>query len=203
MTKLKSKKMTKSTFAIIIMAIAMVAMLAFGGTYAYFTATNTAATTKDLTTGKVVLGVNEIASATTTKIVTNTVIASGVTVESNSNVDTWVVVQFSVKFDGTAASEEVIDFTVDNAWGTAIAGTTGSYYVQKVTGSEDTKTLSVCEEIKFVGDDASSTDKDGNVSYTNSYMDKTIEVSVQSWAVQAHDVADANAALVALGLKTA
>ena len=38
MTKMKSKKMTKSTFAIIIMAIAMVAMLAFGGTYAYFTA---------------------------------------------------------------------------------------------------------------------------------------------------------------------
>ena len=37
MTKLKSKKMSKSTFAIIIMAIAMVAMLAFGGTYAYFT----------------------------------------------------------------------------------------------------------------------------------------------------------------------
>ena len=39
MTKMKSKKMTKSTFAIIIMAIVMVAMLAFGGTYAYFTAT--------------------------------------------------------------------------------------------------------------------------------------------------------------------
>ena len=39
MTKLKSKKMTKSTFAVIIMAILMVAMLAFGGTYAYFTAT--------------------------------------------------------------------------------------------------------------------------------------------------------------------
>ena len=36
---MKSKKMTKSTFAIIIMAIIMVAMLAFGGTYAYFTAT--------------------------------------------------------------------------------------------------------------------------------------------------------------------
>ena len=41
MTKMKSKKMTKSTFAIIIMAVAMVAMLAFGGTYAYFTATAT------------------------------------------------------------------------------------------------------------------------------------------------------------------
>ena len=38
MTKAK-KKMTKSTFVIIIMAVAMVAMLAFGGTFAYFTAT--------------------------------------------------------------------------------------------------------------------------------------------------------------------
>ena len=38
MTKMKSKKMTKSTFAIVIMAIVMVAILAFGGTYAYFTA---------------------------------------------------------------------------------------------------------------------------------------------------------------------
>jgi len=37
MTKLKSKKMSKSTFAVIIMAILMVAMLAFGGTYAWFT----------------------------------------------------------------------------------------------------------------------------------------------------------------------
>ena len=40
MTKTK-KKMTKSTFVIIIMAVAMVAMLAFGGTFAYFTATAT------------------------------------------------------------------------------------------------------------------------------------------------------------------
>lgn len=38
MTKMKSKKMNKSTFAIVIMAIVMVAILAFGGTYAYFTA---------------------------------------------------------------------------------------------------------------------------------------------------------------------
>ena len=60
MTKMKSKKMTKSTFAIIIMAIAMVALLAFGGTYAYFTATTTAAeSTQTLTTGKVVLGTAE------------------------------------------------------------------------------------------------------------------------------------------------
>ena len=54
MTKMKSKKTTKSTFAIIIMGIIMVAMLAFGGTFAYFTAT---ATTKtgSVTTGTISL----------------------------------------------------------------------------------------------------------------------------------------------------
>ena len=54
MTKMKSKKMTKSTFAIIIMAIVMVAMLAFGGTYAYFTATSDK-NVASLTTGMVSL----------------------------------------------------------------------------------------------------------------------------------------------------
>ena len=48
MTKMKSKKMTKSTFAVIIMAVAMVAMLAFGGTYAYFTAQNAAVSTSGI-----------------------------------------------------------------------------------------------------------------------------------------------------------
>lgn len=55
MTKLKSKKMTKSTFAVIIMAILMVAMLAFGGTYAWFTATATQIDTEGVVTGKIVL----------------------------------------------------------------------------------------------------------------------------------------------------
>lgn len=43
--KSKSKKMSKSTLAIIIMAFVMVAMVAFGATYAYFTATATAKST--------------------------------------------------------------------------------------------------------------------------------------------------------------
>ncbi|MBE7076612.1 MAG: hypothetical protein E7374_01825 [Clostridiales bacterium] len=55
MTKLKSKKMTKSTIAIIVMAIVMVAMMAFGGTYAYFTATATGGSRK-FTTGTIRLG---------------------------------------------------------------------------------------------------------------------------------------------------
>ncbi len=62
MTKNKSRKMTKSTFAIIIMAIAMVAMLAFGGTYAYFTATATE-NSATITTGSVKLTASDIGTS--------------------------------------------------------------------------------------------------------------------------------------------
>ncbi len=56
MTKLKSKKMSKSTFAVIIMAIAMVALLAFSGSFAYFTAVaNGVDSTDSVTTGTVKL----------------------------------------------------------------------------------------------------------------------------------------------------
>lgn len=55
MTKMKSKKMAKSTFAIIIMGIVMVAMLAFGGTFAYFTAQTTKVESGNLTTGTIML----------------------------------------------------------------------------------------------------------------------------------------------------
>ena len=58
MTKMKSKKMSKSTLAIIIMAVALVALLAFGGTYAYFTATTYEKTTGSFTTGAIKLKSN-------------------------------------------------------------------------------------------------------------------------------------------------
>ena len=65
MTKLRSKKMTKSTFAVIIMAIAMVAMLAFGGTYAYFTAEAKDSKTT-VSIAKLELTLGDVASTTTT-----------------------------------------------------------------------------------------------------------------------------------------
>ena len=55
MTKMKSKKMNKSTFAVIIMAIVMVAMLAFGGTYAYFSANAVGESVGDINTAQLEL----------------------------------------------------------------------------------------------------------------------------------------------------
>ena len=98
MTKMKSKKMTKSTFAVIIMAIAMVAMLAFGGTYAYFTATTTQQS------DSVVTGTVKLNNAAFT-LVSSGVVVPGmelleednkVVVTDESNVNTYIFVEIEL-----------------------------------------------------------------------------------------------------------
>ena len=102
MTKAK-KKMSKSTFAIIIMAVAMVAMLAFGGTFAYFTAEATQVTST-VTTGTVQLtsSRNE-ATVVATNAVDTQVVLAGVNYDpAGTTVDSWVIIHFAVT--GTTAS---------------------------------------------------------------------------------------------------
>ena len=99
MTKMKSKKMTKSTFAVIIMAVLMVAMMAFGGTYAYFTAT-TAKVTETATTGRVQLTENSAYELNAIVVPGQELLAEDKTVSvvSNSTVKTYVFVKFSATF---------------------------------------------------------------------------------------------------------
>ena len=109
MTKSK-KKMTKSTFVIIIMAVAMVAMLAFGGTFAYFTATATDRS-GSAKTGYVKLSSNDAFA----KIVKENIMpgdtilaaeAMKLTVDTTDDEGNYVAVKFvitAVKSDGTTS----------------------------------------------------------------------------------------------------
>ncbi len=121
MTKMKSKKMTKSTFAIIIMAVAMVAMLAFGGTYAYFTATANGLAETTFTTASIKLSSDMNYDETALETLTAKKYLPGdyifgadqapVTVELDnaSDVDTIAFVKFSaVSKIGDAAKELVV-----------------------------------------------------------------------------------------------
>jgi len=106
MTKLKSKKMSKSTFAVIMMAIVMVAMLAFGGTYAYFTAVGPSLTTgSGISTATVQLG-----AGTTVQWVTGNVVSgqsviqkgndwAGFSVTNESTVPTYIFLTFEADFE--------------------------------------------------------------------------------------------------------
>lgn len=117
MTKLKSKKMSKSTFAVIIMAIAMVAMIAFGGTYAYFTA-SASTEAKSATFGKVVLTADDTLEVKkeTGAVPGDKIFEGKVTFDNDSTVSTIVIANFKVVYSGlvwdadNTADESFADF---------------------------------------------------------------------------------------------
>ena len=197
MTKLRSKKMTKSTFAVIIMAIAMVAMLAFGGTYAFFTA-QTTEVSKTATTGRIQLGANGLATLVQTVVPGQELLTAPVTVESKSNVKSFVFITFSVDFakasgeginaaaatkssDGTCDTEGEYKLTYemsekDGEWA-LVDGQTDVYFMV-VTGSEEAKAIEVCSSIKFDGHSVSTETLKGSL------MDGTVTVTIDSSAAQ-------------------
>ena len=191
MTKMKSKKMTKSTFAIIIMGIVMVAMLAFGGTFAYFTATTTEKSAT-ATTGTVKLSANTMATLNATGIVSGSELIKDGTVQvtNASNVETWIFVTFEAKFDGAgeakASAEEckaegdyylAVTGAEDKGW-TKVEGAT-NVFGRKATA--DDTTLDVCSSIKFYGYSQSTEAVEG----AGSLMNKTITVTVSAKSIQA------------------
>ncbi len=113
MTKMKSKKMTKSTFAIIIMAIAMVAMLAFGGTYAYFTAT-ASKKTGTITTGTVKLTGGELTTIATTENVLpgDAVLSADITYSVATTDSEGNYVAIRVTLDPTVENVTVADLKI-------------------------------------------------------------------------------------------
>lgn len=72
----KYKKLTRSSFVIVALCLALVGILAFGGTYAYFSANASASGTVTMGTLKVVAGTSASVTGDTTKVVPNQQIIS-------------------------------------------------------------------------------------------------------------------------------
>jgi predicted ribosomally synthesized peptide with SipW-like signal peptide len=124
MTKMKSKKMTKSTFAIIIMAVAMVAMLAFGGTYAFFTATATGKSSS-VTTGVIHLKAGDVVTKTDATVVYGDTVLGAITYDlKDTTVNSYVFVTLSADITPNADdTAEAVTFA--NIFGTALQVKTG------------------------------------------------------------------------------
>ena len=172
-----------------IMAVAMVAMLAFGGTFAYFTATTTEKS-GTATTGTVQLGANTMATLVADKVVSGQQLFdadSKVQVTSQSNVDTWVFITFSATMDGgtlvdslgemDAEGEYYLEISQASGW-TPVDGH-GGVLGRKVTAAEANTPIDVCTGIKFYGMSASTESAVGTI------MNKTITVTITSEAIQA------------------
>ena len=165
----------------------MVAMLAFGGTFAYFTATTTEKS-GTATTGTVQLGENTMATLVADKVVSgDSLFESGsVQVTSKSNVDTWVFITFTAEMDGGTQVASKGDIDGDGDFCLEISQASGWDPVdghagvlgRKVTANTATP-MDVCTGIKFYGMSASTESAVGTI------MNKTITVTIKSEAIQA------------------
>ena len=211
MTKLKSKKMTKSTFAIIIMAVIMVAMLAFGGTYAYFTATAGEIKSDELTTARVKLGVPTITTVANTTLLLpgQPITTAPISIANESNVDTYVFVTVSI--DVTKGNEAVVlknkagaELTDAQAFGFGIsdAGTGFTKFVE-LDGQEgvywsrvnaDTTSANFVNSLTLSADvhSQSTTTAEGDA------MTATVVITVTANSIQATGFNDAAAAYAQL-----
>ncbi len=178
MTKMKSKKMSKSTFAIIIMGIVMVAMLAFGGTFAYFTAKSNTVPAQEITMAHVTL-TKDSAKATLemsqrTAALPGDSLSLSAEVENSSNRKVYIFVQVLTTNDSTI--------------GLDLTGTVTDWTAAEVTGYENVYYTTTEAAGKVTWTKEATLTETGNSESVNGAvagnMDKTITINVVFAATQ-------------------
>lgn len=219
MTKTKKRKMSKSTFAIIIMAIAMVAMLAFGGTYAYFTATATTKTTGEFTTGSIKLEANDDASftASLTNVVPGDELSTGaLTLETTSSgTDSYIAIRVTITATDSSDAPLVLTGTsLESPEGllsdtpytgsTWVAGTGKYTNVFVLAATTTPKAVPTAQTINITGDKLVFTaddewiqdnDKEGYISQSK-LMGATLNITIEAKSVQSKNWNDGGDAQV-------
>ena len=210
MTKTKKRKMSKSTFAIIIMAVVMVAMLAFGGTYAYFTAT---ASEKEatFTTGLVRLQGNDatFVSSVNDIVPGDALTSAAITLQTTSEgTNSYVAIRFTLTagdadLTGTSienVSEDMLSGTpyTDSTWEPAGEGYPNVYILAATTTPTSVPsgaTINITDEVlRFEADD--DWDQDSTDS-THKLMDATITITIEARSVQVDNFASPSLTTIA------
>ena len=206
---MKSKKMTKSTFAIIIMGIVMVAMLAFGGTFAYFTAKTSAIKSDPITTGLISLkaGDKVTLEGNTGALLPKESITAKLSYTDASTRGTWIVIEATADINaiGAGASLKLADITFDAESGlTAKKYAKGDRTVFVIKNSKDDETNGdVVLKNSFTASvvaeyDATEENLDGKTAAELTNMGKTFTISFEASSVQFSGHADEMAALKTL-----
>ena len=214
MTKAK-KKMTKSTFVIIIMAVAMVAMLAFGGTFAYFTAT-AKQDSAEITTGYVKLNSNGgLASIQLTNVMPGDklVAANGIalTVDTSEAKGNYVAIKFTI----TAVAEDDSPIDVSdlglNADSILASGGEGWYKADAdnniyIYGTNETTAVAKKGQV-IVNTSAFTFDATDNWTQESQYSDNklmnaTITITMNARSIQSSHVSDTDAVTQLVDLLT-
>ena len=158
----------------------MVAMLAFGGTYAYFTATADKATSEKVTVAKIAIKGADVAltlAQTKTNVLPGDEVTMAATITNESNRSIYLFVAFNVNLpEGTSATDVSLDLTPAD-W--TEYKETGVYYTTVTATGEQTFNAAGTFE-------ATDTSNEGEIDGT--IMGQDITVSVRFAATQSENI---------------
>ena len=194
----------------------MVAMLAFGGTYAYFTATATKKTTGEFTTGSIKLESNDDATfvAGLTNVVPGDALTTGplTLTTTSAGTDSYIAIRVTIEAtDAKGAPLDLTDTSLESAIGLlatapTTAPTTGSTWVAGsgnytnvfVLAATTTPTkVATAQTIKITDaalifqadDDWNQTTADGSADYISDskLMGATLNITIEARSVQSEN----------------
>lgn len=178
----KYSKITKSSFAILALSLILVAVLAFGGTYAYFTAKATKNGT--ITMGKLGLGDITLTVQTDEVVPGQDALTAPITFSSSAETNVPMIMLAKIEItDNTAEAADIIASAGVNSTWEAVDEHPG-FYAYKGT---DYKTNGAASQAFTLVDHVYVDRTNGN-----DIMGKTLTVTVTVWAMQADWVSNAN-----------
>lgn len=187
----KYKKLTKSAFAIVALSLILVAVLAFGGTYAYFSAKDTVSGTATLGTLAVKLNVDSTSlTLETNEVVPNQEIFAGNTIAvtyPDTNINFYARVKITAVFENAAsitpgtgepATNEVLTIGGMSGWVKS-----GDYYYLATSETAATKATATSAPATIAP--TVTIAKEVGANGSKAYMGETITVTVVMEVLQA------------------
>ena len=191
----KINKLGKSTFVIAILSFLLVAVLAFGGTYAYFSAQN-AGVTGGFSTGHLAIGANDVSSFFASDV-SGIIVAPGQTIASqsvsaevDSNIKYYIRAKVTIniaKDDVYGAGEHKCGVTEPDVGAIVVTadwtqeGSTGYYYPTYAVNDPAATGYNATKAITFTATVAPWVGAKG----CTEYMDAEVTVTVQLEVMQA------------------
>ena len=177
------------------MAIVMVAMLAFGGTYAYFTA-ESAKTAGKVDMGRVSLKANSAATVTTGDLVpTQQVLQGTIGYTNDSTTSTFIAVKFDVTYTGKVfIAAETNAEEIEATTNTKIAEVKEAYapYFKGYTDENSNPSLEVIRKLDAQGKEAfNDKDSDGEKEDGENYLVAGYILEVENMPLEADKFDDA------------
>ena len=190
------------------MAVVMVAMLAFGGTYAYFTATANTLTATGLKTGSVKLSATKEATAVFAQkalLPGDSLLADNITYSvDTTDTGNYVSVKITLTSTVTEFAEAVLaaeGFGIGSDWTKLDSKSTTSSFVYYTTAAVANAGTATVEAAKFVIPTTVNDNWDqANPSTTGTKMNIPVTLTVEARSVQASNIPSGQLETVIAGL---